>query len=390
MVILFILKSKDRDILTFTKEFVEGEYVVRITDIIEPRLLPALVTLVKGKEDKYFNMWIKNRSISINRYYIKEILRSLGFDRYEPIDLVLYAKGLSLNDTYWIPDMDSCSTVSWKEINLYDNTFKNSLEYATFFGHSKSLGGKLQSSGELTLGGMLPKCWRREEQETYLYKRGTSEYANAGREPVIEVIAYKVGKLLGVDIVEQQLIHYEEYLCTKAKNFTTSSLSFVPAYEYLKDLEPKMWSYGVICSRLGVIDELDDMIVFDYIINNTDRHFSNFGMLVDSETNTSVRFTPLFDHGYSLLHNTMDSDYPINQEECYSRIIGPSSREKAKDVFDERHKGGVYNLLASLDTLFSDELLKIANKEKVLISETMVQEILSMLKWRCMDLLNDK
>ncbi len=386
---MFILKNKDRDILTFTKEFVEGEYVVRIIDIIEPGLLPVLVKLVEGKEDKYFNIWIKNRSISINRYYIKEILRSLGFDRYEPIDLVLYAKGLSLNDTYWIQDTDS-PTVSWREINLYDNAFKNSLEYVTFFGHSKSLGGKLQSSGELTLGGMLPKCWRREEQEIYLYKRGTSEYANAGREPVIEALAYKVGELLGVDIVEHQLMRYEGYLCTKAKNFTTSSLSFVPAYEYLKELEPKMWSHGVICSRLGVIDQLDDMIIFDYIINNTDRHFSNFGMLVDSETNTPVKFAPLFDHGYSLLHNTMDSDYPINQEEWYSRIIGPSSREKAKSVLNARHKEGVYSLLSSLDTLFSDELLKIANKEKVLISEAMVQEILSMLKWRCMDLLNDK
>jgi hypothetical protein len=383
---MFILKSKDRDVLTFTKEFVKAEYVVKIIEIVEPRLLPALVKLTEGEEDYYFNMWIKNRSISINRYYIKEILRALGFARYEPIDLVLYARGLSLNDTYWIQDTDS-PEVSWKEINLYDNAFEDSLEYVTFFGHSKSLGGKLQSSGELTLGGMLPKCWRREGQETYLYKRGTTEYANAGREPVIEALAYKVGKLLGADIVEQQLMRYEGYLCTKAKNFTTSSQSFVPAYEYLKDLEPKLWSYDVICSRLGVIDKLDDLIIFDYITNNTDRHFSNFGMLVDSETNKAVKFAPLFDHGNSLLHNTMDSDYPINQEEWYARIIGPSSREKAKDVFNARHQEGVYNLLASLDALFSDELLKKANKEKLLISEAMVQEILSMLKWRCMDLL---
>ncbi len=384
---MFILKNKDRDVLTFTKEFVEGEYVVKIIDIIEPCLLPALVKLVEGKENRYFNMWIKNRSISINRYYIKEILRSLGFDRYEPIDLVLYAKGLSLNDTYWIQDTDN-PLVSWREINLYDNGFKDLLEYVTFFGHSKSLGGKLQSSGELTLGGMLPKCWRREEQETYLYKRGTSEYANAGREPVIEALAYKIGKLLGIDVVEQQLMRYEGYLCTKAKNFTTSSLSFVPAYEYLKDLEPKMWSHGAICRRLGVIDELDDMIIFDYIINNTDRHFSNFGMLVDSETNIPVKFAPLFDHGYSLLHNTMDSDYPIKQEEWYSRIIGPSSREKAKRVFNVRHREGVHNLLTNLDTLFTGDFLRMVNKEKVLISEAMVQEILLMLKWRCMDLLN--
>lgn len=383
---MFLLKSKNKDVLTFTKEFSEGEYIVKINEIIEPKLLPVLVKLAPGKETIYFNMWVKNRSISINRYYIKEILRALGFERYDPIDLVLYAKGLSLNDTYWIQDTEKPGP-AWEAINLYQNNFKDSLEYVTFFGHFKSLGGKLQSSAELTLGGMLPKCWRREDGLTYLYKRGTSEYANAGREPVIETIAYKVGELLGINIAEQQLLHYEGYLCTKSKNFTTISSSFVPAYEYLKDLEPKLWSYEMICDRLGLVEELDDMIVFDYIINNTDRHFSNFGVLVDSDTQTITGFAPLFDHGYSLLHNTMDSDYPINQEEWYSRIIGPSSRERAQSVFSPKHRESVYNLLADLDKLFTEDLLKMANKERSLISESMVQEILAMVKWRCMDLL---
>ena len=384
---MFILKNKDRDVLLFTKEFYEGEYTVKVIEIFERRLLPVLVRLVEGKESQYFNMWIKNRSISINRYYIKEILRSLGFEHYDPIALVLYANGLSLNDTYWIQDTSKAS-MSWEDINLYENAFKDSLEYVTFFGNSKSLGGNLQRSPELTLGGMLPKCWRKDGGNTYLYKRGTSEYANAGREPIIEVIAYKIGKLMGVDIVEQTLLNYEGYLCTRSKNFTSIKLSFVHAYEYLKDIEPRLWTYDMICSRLGVFDVLDDMIVFDYIINNTDRHYSNFGMLVDAETNQEVRLAPLFDHGHSLLHNTLDGDYPIHQEDWYSRIIGPSSREQAKKVFKSRHRESIYNVLNNLNTLFTENILKVVNKEKSLISDAMQKEILNMIKWRCRDLLN--
>lgn len=385
---MFILKNKNRDVLTFTKEFHEGEYVVKVLDILEYNLLPILVKLVEGKESSYFNTWIKNRSISVNRYYIKEVLSSLGFERYDPIDLVLYAKGLSLNDTFWIQDTNSPKLL-WEDINLYENSFKDSLEYVTFFGHSKSLGGNLQSSAELTLGGMLPKCWRKENGMTYLYKRGTSEYANAGREPVIEALAYRIGNLFGVYLANQVLVNYKGYLCTWSENFTKTKVSFVPAYEYLKDLEPKLWSYGTICSRLNVTEELDDMIVFDYIINNTDRHFSNFGMLIDSETNEAIKFAPLFDHGYSLLHNTLDSDYPVDQEEWYNRIIGPSSRERAKKVLASRHRSGIYNILNNLDCLFTKELLTLANREKILISKSMQIEILKLLEWRCMDLLND-
>ena len=44
------------------------------------------------------------------------------------------------------------------------------------------------------------------------------------------------------------------------------------------------------------------MILFDAVICNTDRHFGNFGFLVDSRTNKIVAPAPLFDHGNSLFN----------------------------------------------------------------------------------------
>ena len=44
------------------------------------------------------------------------------------------------------------------------------------------------------------------------------------------------------------------------------------------------------------------MIVFDAIIFNTDRHFDNFGFLVDSHSNQIIAPAPLFDHGNSLFN----------------------------------------------------------------------------------------
>lgn len=43
------------------------------------------------------------------------------------------------------------------------------------------------------------------------------------------------------------------------------------------------------------VDALEDMLVFDAIICNTDRHYGNFGVLVDNKSNTIAAPAPLFD-----------------------------------------------------------------------------------------------
>ncbi len=58
-------------------------------------------------------------------------------------------------------------------------------------------------------------------------------------------------------------------------------------------------------------DSLVDMLIFDVIIVNTDRHFGNFGFLVDSATNKIVKTAPIFDNGLSLFHDAMDDDMEI-------------------------------------------------------------------------------
>lgn len=55
--------------------------------------------------------------------------------------------------------------------------------------------------------------------------------------------------------------------------------------------------------------ELIDMLVFDAVILNEDRHFGNFGLLVDSHTNKIIAPAPIFDNGLSLLCYAMDSDF---------------------------------------------------------------------------------
>lgn len=71
------------------------------------------------------------------------------------------------------------------------------------------------------------------------------------------------------------------------------------------------WRYNHVCRVIPdrCIDQLNDLMVFDFIIENKDRHFSNFGFLVNNDTGEIKELAPIFDNGYSLLNFEMEQDF---------------------------------------------------------------------------------
>jgi len=92
------------------------------------------------------------------------------------------------------------------------------------------------------------------------------------------------------------------------------------------------------------------MLVLDAVICNTDRHFGNFGVIVENSTNTIVFPAPLFDHGNSLFSlaglDSFDSEEEFRQYvdtllPCvYDDFIG-----EAGSVLNDRHREGLRHLL---------------------------------------------
>lgn len=60
--------------------------------------------------------------------------------------------------------------------------------------------------------------------------------------------------------------------------------------------------------KRGRVIFLADMLLFDAVIRNTDRHLGNFGFLVDILINKVIAPAPLFDHGLSLFCYVMGDD----------------------------------------------------------------------------------
>ena len=96
---------------------------------------------------------------------------------------------------------------------------------------------------------------------------------------------------------------------------------------------------------------LDDMILLDAVICNTDRHFGNFGFLVDNRSNRITAPAPLFDHGNSLFNlagrAAWESDESLDE---YVSTLVPSVYDdfidEARSVLTHERKEKLRHLLA--------------------------------------------
>ena len=88
----------------------------------------------------------------------------------------------------------------------------------------------------------------------------------------------------------------------------------MPIYRFVENANlEKVYDF---IKKLGqdYLNAFSDMMIFDAVICNTDRHFGNFGLIVDNKANCPVSFATLFDHGSSFLNYAMDDDlYNIDE-----------------------------------------------------------------------------
>lgn len=61
----------------------------------------------------------------------------------------------------------------------------------------------------------------------------------------------------------------------------------------------------------GFFNEFADMMIFEVLICNTDRHISNYGLLVDNKTNKSIWLVLVFDNELSSFNFEIAEDLKI-------------------------------------------------------------------------------
>ena len=250
--------------------------------------------------EEHISKWLQRRTIPKNRAFVRTFLAKCGLSTNRPMSIISVSKGLSLNDSYWVVNEDFEG--SFEQYNLYENRFSQILAYIAFTGYGSSIRSSLMSSPEFTTNGMLPKCWRRISGKIVLYKGGTSGASKAGNEPYSEFYASQVAQAMGINAISYGLSKWKGILCSTCELFTSMETAYIPVGRVvtkggMKAVQEYYHSLGPDFEKA-----FRDMLVFDAVICNTDRHFGNFGLLINSKTNQVSEPAPLFDHGNSLFN----------------------------------------------------------------------------------------
>lgn len=292
----------------------------KVADLICEKNQLTILRIYNNVDMNYIagtDTWIKSRLTPFGRANIQKLLNLAKLNNLESYTKV--TKAISLNDTLWINDCEK--PVSWAEINPYKNKFSRVIsEIALAYNYTK---GDLRSpSPEYQTEGAFNKCWKRIDGSIYLIKGGSEKIGDStGNESYSEVLACQVAKTMGLNsyveyrlredykLLEHDLGHRAYCIC---KSFTNEKVGFIP-YKNLEmeELHKLMTSYTDKRKLL-------EMLLFDSVILNVDRHTGNFGFLINNDTRTITKFAPIFDNNYSLLPRLSIRDR--NREEITSDV----------------------------------------------------------------------
>lgn len=174
---------------------------------------------------------------------------------------------------------------------------------------------KLKMNLTSTAKGMLDKFI--SEDDNFYYKFGFKDmygwYEN--NSVIAECVAFEIGKCLGLNVLEQELVKINDIICCKSKNFLNDD-EILATFAKLK-----INSYEQMVKNFPEhIEYFNSILIFDFIINNIDRHLNNIGLIMCEDG--SFREPPIFDNGSSLYYNlTIDQlNYFINNAYGYKKF----------------------------------------------------------------------
>jgi hypothetical protein len=282
----------------------EISFILAVNEVYDSRRIPIGVDIVDGSPQRMQLVeWWLGRSIPASREFLRELLLEL---RFGSVNLLLTKSlGLSLTDQYWLkPEKKD---FKWEQINYFDNVFSNDIGNY-LFDYTPPVTGKFNLfSPDTTSTGNLKKKWKIINGERYLIKGGNGPQY---QEPFNEVAACEIARRLGIGHVNYESAWVDEQPVSVCPCFISRDTELVNASQLIAKgnylYEEGYDRFVANCETLGlgnVTPFLDRMIVLDFLIVNTDRHFKNFGFLRNADTLEWLGPAPLFDNGSSFWNN---------------------------------------------------------------------------------------
>lgn len=314
---MYQLMNKNKVLCSFELIFNNetGTYVVADKKCEEP--LPWMIGDLE--------LWLLNRSAPKHRAHIMALLQQLNMDNLK--GFIDYTKGLSLTDTFWI---NQENRFKWQEINLFENDFDETIARIAFDGGM--YGDTFSStSPEFTTDGAFAKCWVKKGIEINLLKKGSEGGANTGLEPYSEQCASDLLEVMEVPHVAYEVIQYRGSIACQCPIMTSESEMLVPMSRCIN--KPVIGEVINFAKEHGFREVLAQMLVFDYLAVNDDRHLNNFGVLVNTDTYEIKGMAPVYDNGASFLPMAM-MEYDLKDKAMLEKYISSKVPRFYPNFFD--------------------------------------------------------
>lgn len=172
---------------------------------------------------------------------------------------------------------------------------------------------KVQSA---TSPGMLAKTELYKNGKKYFLKLGSYNiaYGFYGNEPLFEVLNSRVGKLLGLPVLDYKLEkclvnfenrEYETYVCI-SQNYVNNDDKRISLSRFYRNNNLNGESVLDILKKFNFIDDVYKLFLYDFVICNIDRHEYNVEIL---ENINGLRMAPFFDNSFCFIFNRIEDDY---------------------------------------------------------------------------------
>ena len=236
-----------------------------------------------------FYFWCATRVLTLDRKYAKEILNSIGVlqaitDR-ERAQIALTYRCASLTDVFWVRKKGE--KVLFSDINLYENHLDNTFIDIALRGKQYTVQNE-ELAKDLSTNGCFPKAWQRIENGFRLLKDGGADAVER------ELLASQLCRCFDVDQVLYERDFFDGEEVSVSDNITSKEFSIVPMeafeiYSMNHDRETKKYVLSLDRHNYYMMN------IVDYLIGNTDRHWGNWGVLVNNKTNKPMRLHKLMD-----------------------------------------------------------------------------------------------
>jgi hypothetical protein len=181
--------------------------------------------------------------------------------------------------------------------------------------------------------------------------------------------------------VRYDLEKWKGILASKCRLFTDIDTAYVPIGRIVKTGGLKACLDYLSDEGDDLAESMRDMLVFDAVVYNEDRHFGNFGILRDMLYGGIMGFAPLFDHGMSLFNFGMLADF--EDLDNYAKTRGPAYRDLTFETICMDYTGKEQK--AKLRKLFD---FRFKRHEKYNLPEERTDAIERHLRKRARDLIN--